>query len=205
MADFPLTSKPVRPDAVWLKALLAACAFAFLVFGGQTIAAEPYQDFDCLTRLADVRNPPAFHDYPAVPARMRPAKVQLTSPDARRMRTVLREGAAKGPNFAGHFSVVVWGCGSSCSDLAIVDARSGRVFFDESVDDISGVHVGDEPGASDWAARFRLDSRLLAIVGAPNENDARDGVTFYEWTGARLKLLRFVPRKEACTPVSRDR
>jgi hypothetical protein len=69
------------------------------------------------------------------------------------------------------------------------------------VRDISGVYVNAESGRQQpefWAARFRQDSRLLVIVGAPNEDEARDGVTYYEWTGSRLKLLRFVPRSQAC-------
>ena len=48
--------------------------------------------------------PPRFEDYP-VRERFtgRPAPVDLSSdPRARRYRTVLREGARKGPNFAGH-------------------------------------------------------------------------------------------------------
>ena len=47
---------------------------------------------------------------------------------ARRFRTVLREGARRGPNFAGHFTIVTWGCGSSCQMTAVVDARTGHVF-----------------------------------------------------------------------------
>src|SRR5262245_19409738 len=56
----------------------------------------------------------------------RPAQVDLKSdPDAPRFRTRLREGAATGPNFAGHFTIVTWGCGTDCQVTAVVDALSG--------------------------------------------------------------------------------
>jgi len=180
-----------------------------LIFVSPAVEADPGADFDCRTRLADVSAAPAFRDFPVSPSvPARPAKLKLISPDARMFRTTLQEGAAKGANFAGHYAIVVWGCGSSCSDLAIVDTRSGDVHFDNRVRDISTVNVNDEPGREQpefWAARFRPDSRLLVIVGAPQEDEARDGITYYEWSGSRLKLLRFVPRAQACTPVSRSR
>lgn len=189
------------------KLLAAACVVIVLDFSAHTTEARPVADQDCLTRVAHVANPPAFRDFPAAPsAGAAPARLQLTTPAARRFRTLLRDGVARGPNFAGPYSVVVWGCGSSCSDLAIVDNRTGRVHFDPSVRDISGETVGDEPGPAAQpafsSARFQLGSRLLVIVGMPNEDDARDGVAYYDWTGSRLKLLRFVPRLQACTAVS---
>ena len=41
-----------------------------------------------------------------------------------------REAIEKGygeTNFAGHYSVVTWGCGGDCQESAIVDAKSGKV------------------------------------------------------------------------------
>jgi hypothetical protein len=81
----------------------------------------------------------------------RPASVDLSShPIAREYRTRLRKGAAKGPNFAGHYSVVDWGCGSGCQNFAIVDSINGKVFH--------------TPGINSQAGQsFRLDSRLLIM------------------------------------------
>jgi hypothetical protein len=143
-----------------LKCLVITCHFVSLIFVSQAVEADPSADFDCRTRLADVSAAPAFRDFPVSPSvPARPAKPKLISPDARMFRTTLQEGAAKGANFAGHYAIVVWGCGSSCSDLAIVDTRSGDVHFDDRVRDISTVNVNDEPGREQpefWAARFRL-------------------------------------------------
>ncbi len=175
-------------------ALLACC---FAVPGPAARAAG------CEYDLGDVASAPRFQDYPARPLhRAKPAAPVLATRDARLFRTVIQQAAASGPNFAGSFTVAVWGCGAACTDFAIVDARSGRVVFDDALRDIAGIHVsaktpdGVEPAY--YSLRFRPDSRLLVLLGAPGEQEARDGIGFYEWTGAKLNLLRFVSRSDLC-------
>lgn len=68
---------------------------------------------------------------------------------ARRYRTVLLKGAAEGANFAGHYSIVGWGCGTSCVQFAVVDLESGQVIFPDDFSVISGVNLeADEFEAS---------------------------------------------------------
>src|SRR3990167_9029671 len=56
------------------------------------------------------------------------ATVDFSSyPEASQFRTIIRATAAKGANFAGHYSIVEWGCGTSCQDHAIVDVQSGKI------------------------------------------------------------------------------
>lgn len=183
-----------------VRCALAAClAGLLLAVATPTLAAAP----DCDYSLADVAAAPRFEDYPvAIPRPAPPAKPRLASRDAREFATAIRQAAAAGPNFAGRFALAVWGCGSACNDFAIIDARSGRVFFDPGLRAISVLHVdpGREPNGS---LRFRPDSRLLVILGAPAEDDARDGVAFYEWTGTALKLLRFAARASICAATDR--
>jgi hypothetical protein len=108
---------------------------------------------------------------------------------------------AQGPNFAGVYTIATWGCGGSCTDFAVVDDRSGRVTFAAGLRPIAGAHGGDQPDYGQdryYNLRFRPDSRLLILVGAPQEDEARDGVTFLEWTGTSFRQLRFVPRHEVC-------
>ena len=74
---------------------------------------------------------PRFESYPVSSTfRGKPAPVNLRGHSrAKIYRTVLREGAKEGPNFAGHYTVVMWGCGSDCMEVAVVDAKTGRVYF----------------------------------------------------------------------------
>lgn len=70
---------------------------------------------------------PRFEDYATTDTfRGSAAPVRIESARYGRMfRTRLRAGARGGPNFAGAFAVVQWGCGSSCQIVSIVDARRG--------------------------------------------------------------------------------
>jgi hypothetical protein len=58
----------------------------------------------------------------------KPAAPVLRTPNQRLFRTMIRQGAAKGPNFAGHYSIADWGSGAGCVSIAVVDAKDGRVF-----------------------------------------------------------------------------
>ncbi len=57
-----------------------------------------------------------------------PAPPQLVHPIDRLFRTRIRQSAAKGPNFAGSYTIAEWGCGSGCISAAVVDARDGTVY-----------------------------------------------------------------------------
>ena len=138
---------------------------------------------------------PRFASFPARVEKLgRPAAVDIRSDrKARTYRTMLRDGAKAGPNFAGHYTIVSWGCGSSCVQWAVVDGRSGKVHFEPAVETVDATHVDpDEP------LEFHRDSRLLIVLGAPNEEGAREGVSFYEWSGKSFNLLKFVPRAQTC-------
>jgi hypothetical protein len=155
---------------------------------------------DCFVSLADVRNPPRFEDYPARRTISRPARPLLTAPAAREFRTVLREAVAAGPNFAGDFTVVSWGCGSSCHRWAIVDGRSGRVYFPPA--DIAMLFGPTH--FADAGLGYRLDSRLLTLAGAtfdprfPDASHQYEGAAFARWTGRSLRPIRIVQMDELC-------
>lgn len=72
--------------------------------------------------------------------------------DARTYRTMLREGLEQGVNFAGKYTVVSIGCGTSCQQHYVVDRRSGKVL--DKVEGSMGV-------------RYSADSRLF-IVNPPD-------------------------------------
>ncbi len=95
---------------------------------------------------------PQFADYPAGPVyRGRVAALDVTSsPNARLYRTRTREAMADGVNFAGHYVVARWGCGTECMGGQIVDARTGRA-------------VADLPTDTPYVS-FRPDSRLIAVM-----------------------------------------
>jgi len=68
-------------------------------------------------------------------------------PQAQLFRTRLKLSAEKGSNFAGHYTVGTWGCGSDCRMVAVIDAINGHVYF--------------APFQVSTGASFRIDSNLF--------------------------------------------
>jgi hypothetical protein len=57
-----------------------------------------------------------------------PATVNFESnPDAKLFRTAITEQVAEGANFAGHYVVSTWGCGTNCIGYAVVDVKTGDI------------------------------------------------------------------------------
>lgn len=117
------------------------------------------------------------------------ATLKLNSPNARMFRTRLGENAAGGVNFAGHYVLATWGCGSGCRSLAIIDVQTGRVYFTLSL-----MLVGTAMYQELDPLEFRADSRLLKVVGS--RNDQGVGTYFYEWKNNRLRLVRAYEGKQ---------
>jgi hypothetical protein len=131
---------------------------------------------------------PEFSDYPAEqPFAGRPAPPVLSTREARRFRTMIRQDAAAGPNFAGHYTVAMWGCGSTCVAFAVVDARTGAVYFHPTVR-----RAWQAPDQAEGVLQFRRESRLLIIAGHTEGPDGTESVGrfFYEWKDHRFTLLR---------------
>jgi hypothetical protein len=53
-----------------------------------------------------------------------------TDPAAYEFRTQIKDQCKdKGIDFAGHFTLVQWGCGTECAETAIVDRITGSIFY----------------------------------------------------------------------------
>lgn len=118
----------------------------------------------------------------------KPATPTLMTRTQRIFRTAITQAARKGPNFAGHYTVAEWGCGSGCMSMAVVDAESGKVF---SVPfRILSLPLTQGKGGHEYqGAVYQLKSRLLVADGCPE--DKKCGTYYYEWKDNQFKLLRF--------------
>lgn len=112
---------------------------------------------------------------------------------ARKFKTRIKLGAKEGPNFAGHYTIVLWGCGSDCSGVAIVDAKTGQVFIDPELLEITTKVSQDSP-----KIQFRLNSSLLVVEGYRSygkiSQPSAIGKWYYNWEDNRLKLIRAFKR-----------
>jgi hypothetical protein len=160
----------------------AAVLFILCALAGQPSAAGAQA-----RKVQTEPAPPRFEDYPARGVhRGAVAPVRLDSRKARMFRTRLSEDSRGGPNFAGRYALVVWGCGTGCAQMGVVDSKTGRVYFPP-------VEYMDIPDTEDAQARsrvFRLDSRMLVIT--KNHYDGRGTYTayYYLFDGGRFRLLR---------------
>lgn len=58
----------------------------------------------------------------------KPADVDFdTNPDAKLFRSTIASQVAEGANFAGHYAVATWGCGTECQGYAITDVLTGKI------------------------------------------------------------------------------
>jgi hypothetical protein len=164
-----------------MRGALVAITLGLVVVATVAGAADPGRDSaPRVPRFADYPAGAVFRGTPAAPDFKR-------RPDAERFGSVLREGARRGPNFAGHLRVVEWSCGASCQSWMIVDARTGRIY--------------DSPEPAVFGLDFQLTSRLLVVntLARFRATDPPAGVPttkYYVWRDGRFELVqtRLAPR-----------
>jgi len=131
---------------------------------------------------------PRFEDYPVDNIfQGTPVAPKIVTPLERLYRTRIREGVQKGwgvdregkedvpgPNFAGRYIVIRWGCGSPCIMMVVVDASTGNVLPPPISDGLRGPSVLTLPlliagDSAPWPAKieFHLNSRLLIARATP--------------------------------------
>lgn len=127
---------------------------------------------------------PVRHIYKGKPAR------PILSKEQRMFRTTIRLGAKEPVQLAGHYTVPVWGCGSGCTQFAIVDSASGRVFSASfSVSELPGKWIEERGDKFPERMESHPDSRLMKINGCLNEQ----ACGFYDFLmvdGERLVALK---------------
>jgi hypothetical protein len=164
-----ISNNLLAPDDMTKAWVIIAILFVSSAFAGNTVA-------------------PRYEDYPVTQIyKGQPAQVDFTNnPQARLYRTVIRQQAAEGPDFAGHYKITIWGCGSSCEAFAIVDSKTGRVYFPPQLHYVTWVYW-DGP---DFGLNYRINSRLLILHGSREERP-ESGTFYYLWgTNNTLRLLR---------------
>ncbi len=131
---------------------------------------------------------PRFEDYTVSDSfKGKPAIIDFKdNRHARHFRTVIREGVHKGANFAGHYTLVYWGCGTSCQEYAIVNLKNGKVYMPSEL-----------LGMASYGFMYRLNSRLLIIdpIDTSIINDFDNKIPnwlttrYYLWDGDKLTKI----------------
>jgi hypothetical protein len=157
---------------------------------------------------------PQFEDYPAgeIFTGMAAAP-RLVTPVEQSYADQIRDGVEKGywvfrdgkeqkgPNFAGNLVVIQWGCGAPCMRMAIVNARTGDVYYPPISFNGVGARSFDLPlltiGNSvpqNSKVQFRPNSSLMMIQATPGKSGRHASYTYYFlWRYNRWTLVRKVP------------
>jgi len=160
-------------------------------------------DHRCFVSAQDLADPaaPTFEQYAAGHSSpFSPVPLDLQSnPIAGRHRTIIREEMAHGPNYADHYRVVSWGCGTSCSQFAVVNLKTGHVITLEGMyrvthdDDLRIDRFLPETDSKSYAFRFKKDSNLLVVVGAVVadhfKKGALEGASYYVLKNENLQFV----------------
>jgi hypothetical protein len=178
------------------RTIAAALVLCVFVVASSAVAAGAQA-----RKARPVARVPRFEDYPVREIYKGPvAPVRLDSRKARMFRTRLREDSRGGPNFAGRYTVVVWGCGTGCAQMGLVDARNGKVYFPP-------VEYMDIPDMEDEAARsrvFRLDSRMLVVTRNHYDGQGTYTAYYFLFDGGRFRLLRKAEERMPPPPDEAD-
>ena len=158
---------------------------AFLSVGYAVLPVSAFAEHRSMQNNLPVSAPGFAHYRTGTIFRGKPAKVIINTAKARQFRTRLREDSRLGPNFAGHYTVVFWGCGTGCAQIAIVNAITGKVIWLPQ----DWVDIPDEQNIK-TNRNYRLDSRLLIVT--KSHYDARASFTgyFYLMDRDRLRLIK---------------
>lgn len=162
---------------------------------------------DLLATMLAAQRRPRFEDYPVQENwDGRRAPLQLRSASERLFKTNLRNAAAEPPNFAGHYVLATWGCGSNCAAGAFIDLATGRI--------MQPPHTHGSTGWERWifkggmyngsALTTRVDSRLFLLRTGLNYIEEIDDVVpdsyYFVLESGRFRLIRHIRADRSAVP-----
>lgn len=151
--------------------------FAFaLIFAGLLIC--------CNERIFAQKKTPRFENYPAAKIyKSKIASLKLKDDDELWRDRFQWAIDNQKVNFAGHYVVTTWSCGSTCLLGAVIDAKTGRVFWW----DVELNWDAEKP------VEYRSDSGLIILSGCRRDNT---GKHYFKIKNGRFVHLRSVLSKK---------
>ncbi|REJ76099.1 MAG: hypothetical protein DWQ47_10780 [Acidobacteria bacterium] len=173
-----------------IKRLGSAMILAFVMAG--SVFADGNSNQNPISPIGRQPDLPRFEDFKVDVTKETPKAVRIEGKNATQFRTRLREAQAEGVNFAGHYIIASWGCGTSCEQAAIIDATTGKVYFPDELFRGFGISLGhpEESLEKYGYFEFRPDSQLLILNGY---GGPKYGVRYLVWDENEFHLAKFVP------------
>lgn len=106
-------------------------------------------------------------------------------------KTVISDAYNDGINFADHYTIAEWGCGTDCTQLAVIDAINGNVyFFPYGLSTNKEVIIGAEE------IEYKINSNLLIIHPMDPPDDLIENCNcwpldtrYYKWENNKFILI----------------
>jgi hypothetical protein len=140
--------------------------------------------------------PPTFSQYSVKVEKARIQAIDFKkNPDARTYKTRLIHGLEGGVNFAGHYIIVGWGCGTGCTNAAVIDTFTGNIYWPEEFYNVDATYADNY---SDVQIDFKKGSRMMIIHGRPGTKDENGrnippGDHYFEWKNNKFRSIMTVP------------
>ena len=123
-----------------------------------------------------------FKDYPASIYQGKLADPDFaTYPEFKSFKSRIWDACEAGINFAGHYTLVIWGCGATCQRAVVVDRKTGEIF--------EGFHAA-------LGAEYKKDSKMIIKNAGAIDSDSSlievcaFCVVHHEvWTGTEFKKV----------------
>jgi hypothetical protein len=148
-----------------------------------------------IVTAVNAKTAPTFSDYPSTEGPMVLQAPLRLDKDTHHYRTRIRKAAKGQVNFAGHFILVTWGCGTGCEEGAIIDLSTGKTqLLPFAIHKDADALTDDNPDR----ISFRRDSRLVVFNGQRNEKGP-DGLHYYEFDGQHLRFIATTPIESQVT------
>jgi hypothetical protein len=135
---------------------------------------------------------PRFENYRVptpIPARKAPAQIANHDPDFEKQIT---EAAKDGPDFAGHYLVEQWTCGSACLEWVIVNVNTLKVYHPQ----FAVMYAFCPNTMDDEPISYRVDSKLIVVRGKLQIYNSKSeminspcGKYYFLWDGITLKRI----------------
>lgn len=110
-----------------------------------------------------------------------------TNPEAKLFQSTIVSQVSKGANFAGHYTVATWGCGTECEGFAVVNVENGAIIK----------YVPYYPLQAASGLSYSIDSNILVFNPRPNITSVSARKAIQDDYEARKGRVYFLLRENA--------
>jgi hypothetical protein len=148
-----------------------------------------FEDFKVQLQFKGIPAKPRFTAPAELPQNHQPSDRDLLPDSDERYRGSVTLDAQQGPNFAGHYTIAQWSCGTGCSSSVVVDAETGQLYRHMPYGTL------DTSGTAYTGLSFRINSSLLIVEGCIDTDQTEQpdcSRSYYRWAPPRFVLLHKV-------------